>query len=132
MLNSEFNNKILRLAPKFIAKDIAPSSFAELKSNATSGLVVWSGASDSTIYGDASTNHTFRAWHDSLHLKLNAPFTFEGEKLVGLEQARLIQNDTMGRIIMGEVVGQIEYLNKYGQFPANQIEFMRNYLKGII
>lgn len=132
MLNSEFNNKILRLAPKFTAMDAAPHSFETLKANATSGLVIWAGASENTIYGDASINHAFRAWHDSLHLKLNAPFTFEGEKRIALEQARLIGSDTLGLIIIGEVVGQTEYLNKYGHFPIDQLAFMRNYLKGVI
>lgn len=132
MLSPLLNNKIMKLAPKHSVSDNAPYSFETLKANATSGLVVWSGASDNTIYGDRAINWAFRAWHDSLHLKLNAPFTLDGEKLVALEQIRLIDSSELSQIIWAEVVGQVEYFNKYGNFPIDQIAFMRNYLKGII
>src|SRR6266404_5349587 len=75
MLDSEFNRRILSLAPPFQASDYAPSSLESLKEQSLGSLVVWSGASEGTIYGDAKVNHAFRAWHDSLHLKLNATFT---------------------------------------------------------
>lgn len=132
MLDAEFNSKILRLAPRFTAKDDAPSSFETLKASATGGLVVWSGASDKTIYGDAFVNWSFRAWHDSIHLKLNADFSLEGEKRVAIEQCRIIQSDALARVIMGESIGQVEYFLKYGFFPVDQMTFMRNYLKGIL
>ena len=132
MLSAELNSRILKLAPKHSVSDHAPCSMVTLADSRTSGLVVWSGASDSTIYGDRAINWAFRAWHDSLHLALNADFSMQGEKLVALEQCRLIGSDAMAKIIMGEVVGQVEYLNKYGHFPTDQFVFMRNYLKGII
>jgi hypothetical protein len=132
MIDATLNYKIKKLAPKFSASDFAPDTFEKLRSNSVSGLVVWAGASDSTIYGDPSVNHAFRAWHDSLHLKLNAPFTLEGERLVAIEQARLVGSDTMGNILIGEIVGQAEYFAKHGEFPANQVEFMLNWLKGRI
>lgn len=132
MLSNELNQKILKLAPKFQAKDIAPNSFADLKENSLESLVVWAGASDQTIYGDAKVNWAFRAWHDQLHLKLNAPFTYDGEKLVAIEQARLIDSDQLGLILIAEIVGQTEYYNKYGSFPVDQVAFINNYLKGIL
>ena len=85
MLSYELNSKILKLAQRHTVKDIAPDSFASLKGASTSGLVVYSGGSDNTIYGDPRVNWAFRAWHDKLHLDLNAPFTLQGETLVGLE-----------------------------------------------
>lgn len=109
---------------------IAPATFQELKANSTGILTVWDGASDNTIYGDANVNHAFRAWHDALHLKLNASFTLEGEILVAKEQSRLIGSDLLGDILIAEVKGQAEYFNKHGQFPVNQVEFITNYLKG--
>lgn len=130
ILSVDLNRAILKLAPKFEAKDVAPDSLELLIRNSTSTLAVWSGASDSTIYGYASVNHAMRAWHDSLHIKLNAPFTLQGETLVALEQASLLQSDNLGDIIMAEVVGQAEHFAKYGEFPINQTDFIKSYLKG--
>jgi len=131
MLCYELNNKIIKLAPKYTVSDHAPDTFERLVRSSNSGLVVWAGASDNTIYGDASVNHAFRAWHDSLHLKLNSDFTLQGELVVAMEQARIIGGQ-YADIIMAEIKGQAEYLTKHGQFPTNQLEFMRNYLKGVI
>lgn len=130
MLCAELNRKILGLAPKHLAKDLAPNTYKDLVANQVSGLVVWSGASEKTIYGDPSVNWAMRAWHDSIHLKLNAGFDVLGEKRVALEQARLIGSDQMGLVLMAEVQGQVEYFEKHGSFPVDQVLFVRNYLKG--
>lgn len=130
MLCAELNHRILKLAPKHTAKDIAPNNYKDLAGNTASGLVVWSGASDQTIYGDPMVNWAMRAWHDSIHLKLNAGFDSLGEKRVGLEQARLIGGDRLGIVLVAEVIGQVEYLDRFGSFPIDQVQFVRNYLKG--
>lgn len=127
-LCADLNSKILRLAPKHHVSDNAPDSFAKLAGSSASGLVVWAGASDGTIYGDRRVNWAFRAWHDSLHLQLGAPFTLEGEKLVAREQARQIGGDFHARVILAEIVGQAEHFAKHGEFPADQLRFMLNYL----
>lgn len=129
MFNAEFNSKILRLAPKHEAKDTAPDTFASLLANKYSRLVVWAGASEKTIYGDPSVNWAFRAWHDALHIKLNADFTLQGEILVAREQATLIDSDAMASLIMAEVQGQAEYFAKHGEFPVDQQQFIMEYLK---
>lgn len=108
---------------KYSVADTAPSTFEDLIK--APSLIVWSGASDRTIYGDPAVNWAFRAWHDSLHLKLNAPFTLEGEKRVALEQARLVDSDAIARIILAEVVGQAEYFAKQGEFPVDQVAFIK-------
>lgn len=62
----ELNIAILAMAPPFEARATAPATFREVMDCATSGrVVVWDGASDATIYGDARVNHAFRAWHDA-------------------------------------------------------------------
>lgn len=132
MLDSELNRLILKLAPKFQASDIAPSTFESLKEQASGSLVVWAGASDSTIYGDPKVNHAFRAWHDSIHLKLNSPFTLQGERIVALEQARLIGSETMGHLIVAEVIGQAEYNLETGLFPIDQKAFVIAYLRTLL
>lgn len=45
-------------------------------------LVVYSGASDNTIFGAPEINHDFRAWHDWTHWRHQLPFTPEGEQQV--------------------------------------------------
>lgn len=129
MLDALLNQRILKLAPKHETSVNAPATFEELCRN-VGKLVVWSGASDRTVYGDARVNHAFRAWHDSLHLKLNAPFTVEGETLVALEQARLIGSDAWAQVMLAEVIGQVGYARSNGAFPVDQVEFIKQYLKG--
>jgi hypothetical protein len=128
VLDYTLNKRILSLAPKFEAKDIAPSSLKELAQ--LTSMVVWQGGSEATIYGDPTVNHAFRAWHDSLHLKLNAPFTLAGEKLVALEQARIIGGN-YGKIVIAEVVGQAEHFEKHGTFPIDQKAFITEYLRKV-
>ncbi len=128
MLCYELNSKILQIAPRHIAKSIAPSSFEEL-SRLLGTLVVYSEGSDQTIYGDNKVNHAFRAWHDYTHLRLNAPFTLEGETLVAKSQANHL-GGYYGEIIMIEVIKQVEYFETHGHFPVNQTEFVLNHLKG--
>jgi hypothetical protein len=128
MLCYELNTLIKRIAPKYTASSFAPDTFERLYRSTTSGLVVWDGASDNTIYGDATVNHAFRAWHDSLHLKLNADFTLKGEYRVACKQASQL-GDGYARIIMAEIEGQARYFEKYGQFPTDQLAFILQYIK---
>lgn len=121
MISPALNRRILSLAPRHGVSDKAPGTFLDLM--ASPGLVVWSGGSDKTIYGDPSVNWAFRAWHDSIHKALNAPFTIEGEGLVAIEQARQI-GGTFGDIVTLEINAQAEYFEKHGQFPNDQTTFM--------
>lgn len=130
VLAPALNEKLIAMASKLVfeAKDIAPNTYADLRAN-TGSLVVFAGASDSTIYGDPYVNWCFRAFHDYLHISMNAEFSLEGEILVAREHARLIGSDGLGDILMAEVKGQVEYFAKHGAFPVNQYEFIAGYLK---
>lgn len=112
---------------RFSVSDHAPNTFESLK-RLDSGLVVWAGASESTVWGLARHNWLFRAWHDSLHCKLNAEFTIEGETRVALEQARYA-SDFMARVLLAEVIAQKRYFDSHGCFPIDQLSFMRQELK---
>lgn len=116
---------------KYEVSDQAPSTYEELLKQSIASIVVWSGASDLTVFGDPSVNHAFRAWHDSLHIHMQAPFNLQGETLVAKEQARILSTygDTYGDIIMIEVVGQAQYLQETGGFPVDQEAFTRKQLK---
>src|SRR5688572_9554693 len=50
----------------------APATFPDLVSSMSSRLVVYSDFSDHTVYGHPNANRMQRAWHDSIHLRLNA------------------------------------------------------------
>ena len=127
-----FNRLVLEMAPAFEAKAIAPSTFAELRSSPR--LIVWEGASDQTIYGDANVNHAFRAWHDSCHLIGGFDFTLAGERQAAELQIRqVLQRYPQAPrqwldIIRAEVTAQAEYLEANGEFPADQLAFMRSIL----
>jgi hypothetical protein len=108
----------------------------------TGNLLVWSGASDNTIFGDAQVNYMFRAWHDFIHIKHQLPFTQQGEHEVMLIQQQNVMamedlSDDEKRfvclILEAEVDGQIEELKQTGKFVEDQVQFTLNYLnrKGI-
>lgn len=130
LLDASLNQKIMRLAPAHRVADHAPGSYEELR-RLDSGLVVWAGASESTIYGDRAVNWAFRAWHDSLHIRLNAPFTAEGEARVAYEQARIL-GGFHGRVMLAEVIDQGRVFLETGSFPTDQVSFMARILKGVL
>ena len=111
----------------FTVSDSAPSTYSELVSRGSDSLVIWSGGSDLSIYGDRAINYGFRAWHDSLHLSLGADFTLDGELLVAREQARTLGDD-IGDFLIAEVKGQAEYFSKNGCFPVDQYSFVKDYM----
>lgn len=131
MLSAEFNRAIMKLAPRFTVKDDAPDTLEKLTRQNASSLVVWAGASDSTIYGDPAVNWAFRAWHDYLHIKLNAEFNEHGETIVAIEQARQLRNDGYGKLVTIEVIEQLNYFKKFGKFPDNQLKFFNDVMNGI-
>jgi hypothetical protein len=116
----EVNNLILSTAPTHIVKSVAPSTIPELFSQPT--LVIWSGASDHTIFGDPSVNWAFRALHDALHLKTRIGFSPESEIELGRIQANQYTG-LMADIVYIEVAGQAAHFLKTGQFVENQVEF---------
>lgn len=129
-LNELIREKASRLV--YNVSDIAPGTFEQLQECSLGTLVVFQGGSDSTIYGDSSINHAFRAIHDSMHLRFNLPFTFEGEKELGRITASLFDG-LIADIVYADIVGQVEYFRDHLDFPVNQEQFIRQYLldKGI-
>ena len=128
-----------RLIPNgYLAADDAPSTFEALVSQFDAGnmMVVYSGRSDHTIYGDAAVNHAFRAWHDWCHWKGTFPLSPDGEAeacqmqcdqlydLYGLNAHTL----RWASIIKAEVIGQAIYFERHGRFPGNQRLFIQHYL----
>lgn len=127
-MTNEINSLILKQASKlnFTVKDVAPSTFSELL--ASPSLVIWSGASDNTIFRDASVNWAFRALHDKLHLETGLGFSPESEIELGRIQASQYTG-LMADLVYTETAGQAEYYLKNGLFVINQVEFTLNELR---
>lgn len=124
------NHLILKEASslRYTVKTDAPNTFKDLYNS--TGLVIWSGESDNTIFQDKTVNWAFRALHDNLHLKTLIGFTPEEEIELGRIQASKYTG-IMADLVYCEVAGQAEYYLKNGIFVKDQVQFTIDYLKGI-
>jgi hypothetical protein len=125
------NATILRQAQRltYNVSSVAPNTERDLFNE--SGLVVWSGASDSTIYRDASVNWAFRALHDALHLKTKLDFSPLAEIELGRIQASLYDSDLMRELMYCEVSLQASHFETTGSFVLNQVEFTLKHLSKV-
>lgn len=145
--NPAFDAIVLKLAhihwPEgFIACAQAPNSLEELNQLLSSDkpMTVWSGASETTIFGSPEINYAFRAWHDAIHWKHQLPFTFEGEAAVAVKQVEELvghypehpQLNQFCALVLAEVVGQAIYANIHNEFPPNQRRFTKLFLATIM
>ena len=96
--------------------------------HAKGSILVWTGASDRTIYGDAYVNWMFRAWHDLCHLnsgvcnrehgKLGC-FEVSAEYDVADYQCRGL-SDLLAQVVQREVVGQATHYSNTGESIHDQ------------
>ena len=143
-LSPELNVAILDMAALllpdgFDISDNAPHTFDALKRHFHSGrrLVVWSGGSQASIYGDPGVNYAFRAWHDWCHCVGNHDFTLGGEAAAcEMQCAQLITRfgdnavtRRWCRILRAEIIGQALYFERYQRFPDDQYGFVVAYLR---
>ena len=139
-LNAAIVDVVGRILPNgFDVSDNAPATYEQLTKHLSSGhkLVVWSGGSRHTIYGDPGTNYAFRAWHDWCHWIGAHGFTMEGEAQVCAMQCRQIIADHGDNcrtrywrsIIEAEVIGQNTFAHMHKRFPEDQVGFVTAYLK---
>lgn len=89
------------------------------------------------VFGNDEANLAFRAWHDWTHWKYQTPFTLEGERKTYEHQLVDMMKVFGGpapttlrwaQMLYAEVIGQTEYKEKWGVFPANQMAFDLAYL----
>lgn len=129
-----------RLFPgSFDVGDDAPDSYEKLVSLFESGrrFIVYGGGSDSTIFGDPTVNHHFRAWHDWCHWQGRHDFSLAGEYAVYQMQCGHLatiygDNETTHRwqrILFADGIAQKLHFQKYGSFPEDQMAFVRRFLK---
>lgn len=113
---------------------LAPSTLDGLKAHiaATGRMLVWSGASDATIFACPETNHAFRAWHDWCHWRFSLPFDLAGERAAAAVQKGHLATiygrshpdlARWQRLVDIEVTGQVEHYEATGEFVEDQMAF---------
>ena len=142
-LDIQFNAAVLSVAHRlfpcgFLVADEAPQTFEDLVARLDAGqpMLIWSGGSAKTIYGDPEVNYAFRAWHDWCHWRGRHDFSYEGEYAACQMQAGhlvTIYGDCTRtrwwqRILHAEIIGQREYCDVHGHFPDDQRAFVEAYL----
>ena len=143
-IDSEFNAAVLHMVRLHVPHGYtltseSMDSFEQMRRmfEESGQITVNTDYSDSTIFGAASVNWAFRAWHDSCHLALNADFSQEGERRAAelqSEQLRAVFSrhpklQYWLDLIDIEVNGQLEYLLTNGEFPVNQYQFTLDQLQ---
>lgn len=142
-LYTPFNQAVIditnRLFPcGYDVASIAPETLAGLTEHIqrTGRVLVWDGASDRTVFGDPEVNWAFRAWHDFHHYRLQAEFNPLGERRVAYAQINDVRRlyghgpiaDFIVRLVLCEVLGQLEYHERHNDYPADQWLFAQRYL----
>lgn len=96
----------------------------------TGHVIIWTGASDNTIFGEPHINHIFRAWHDMTHYYYNQPFNFGGESTVATIQCSELPTDWIfeRELITAEVLGQNQYYRIHREYVVDQRQFAYDYL----
>ncbi len=128
------NNIILNEASKldYIIKADAPKIVSDLRE--CGQLIVWSGASEHTIFNDKHVNWALRALHDVCHLETGLDFTPDHEIELGRLQALKYANrcqSLVADLIYIEVAEQARYYKEHGIFLKDQVDFTLNKLKDI-
>lgn len=129
---AHLNQSILKAASaiRYTVADEAPSDEKALFSRSKAqGLVIWSGASDRTIFNDASVNWAFRALHDAFHLRVGLGFSPDQEIELGKLQAKSVTCPYLSAIIECEVSAQAEFYKNTGHFVPDQIAFTKTILE---
>jgi len=144
-LDRRFDTAVLHIANKlcpsgYQASEDAPDTYVKLRAHLdrTKQMLVWSGASENTIFGEPEINWAFRAWHDWCHYYGAHPFTPEGERAVVEMQCShllLFYGDSLQtrqwmKILRAEIIGQQQYFHQHGHFPHDQRAFVEACING--
>jgi len=107
----------------------APDTYERLRAESSAHhLIVWSGASVQSIWGTEG-NYLFRAVHDYIHLTHGLSFDSVHEAVVcDVTCAALDLTPAESALMRADIIGQLEYKERHGAFPADQINFVKNYL----
>jgi hypothetical protein len=142
-LDRGFNAAILHIASRLfpIGFDVspnAPDGFEALKAHLNAGhrMIVWSGGSSATIYGDPEVNFAFRAWHDFCHWRGDCDYSLEGEIATCHMQCQHLvtlfgdhaRTRWWATLLSAEIIGQGHYFHRFNRFPDDQRDFITTYV----
>lgn len=111
------------------AVEDAPNSYTQLTKAYYSRshgnrFLVWNGASETSVYNGCRVNYLFRAWHDLLHIELEAQFDEEGEyRCANYQCSHSSLTDLERQIIWIDIVDQFRFEKLTGEFPVDQKKF---------
>ncbi len=138
-LDIHFNAAVLIICSRVLpggydVSDTTPETYEELVALLDAGrrMVVFSGGSEQTIYGDPEVNFAFRAWHDWCHWRGRHDFSHEGERAACAKQGDHLvtvygessQTRRWRQILRAEIIGQREFFDRHGVFPEDQRAFV--------
>lgn len=84
-----------------------------------------------TIYGDEFANIAQRLFHDTIHIRLNADTSKDGEERVAREQSRIVETrfgTFTADVVYADLYGQTLHNVKFNRFPSKQDDFTIDYL----
>ena len=124
----EFEKLVICRAPRFEVSLRAPDTWQALQESKS--IVISPYGSETAVF-PLHVNLAFRAWHDSIHLKVCADFSLAGESKACEAQIEDLYKATTNRalrrfgskILECEIVLQAEYFFKTGMFVADQKAF---------
>jgi hypothetical protein len=130
---SDHKDKFIFSEVDYFTEMTPKQAFEKMKNDyaATGKIVIWTGESEGTIFGDPVYNHIFRAWHDLTHVLLNQDFGFAGESVVGTAQVHQLPSDWIfeQQLITAEILGQNQYYRQHKAFLIDQRKFAYDYLQ---
>lgn len=130
-----FNEWILKRVESipYIQGDFEDVSFEQFKAESLDNgyMKIDNKHCENNIFGSVDANVAFRAWHDSIHIRLNEGFGYMEETRVAFVQMNELPEDwhEERNLVMCEIIAQAAYHEKYGQFVPNQRIFTVNFLQ---
>lgn len=122
------------------AVDFAPSTAAEVQAvyhvsmTDRCAFPVWNGASENTVFTCKEGNWAFRFWHDVVsHGAHGLGFDTKDELKAGMQWVERVAREfgatsIEAMIAYADTCGQSLYCEQHGEFPEDQIGFVRHYL----
>ena len=127
--SDELSNFVHAQAPAHRVDPNGPATWEELQARRHEPVMpVNPQSAEGSIYKDVPTNIAFRAWHDKLHLDLNAGFDHEGELRVAQEHQRQAEraglSEEARRALWADTWETFKHHESTGEFPSKPREFV--------